>query len=101
MLFGISVYSMGDGDSQVKPVASVVKDLATAGIPYRTSAMQTVAEGKWDQVMPVLQEAYEKLGRDYDRVYMTISMDDHGTLGGRLEGAVDDVEAELGHPVAR
>ena len=101
MLFSVSVYSLGDGDSQVKPVASVVRKLASAGVPYRTNAMQTVAEGEWDQVMGVLREAYDELSRKYDRVYMTVSMDDHGKLGGRLEGAVDDLEEELGHPVAR
>jgi uncharacterized protein YqgV (UPF0045/DUF77 family) len=101
MLFSVSVYSLGDGDSQVKPVASVVRELASAGVPYRTNAMQTVAEGEWDQVMGVLREAYDDLSRKYDRVYMTVAMDDHDKLGGRLEGAIDDLEEELGHPVAR
>jgi len=101
MLFGISVYSFGDGDSQVEPVASLVEELATAGIPYRAQAMQTVAEGEWEQVMPILQEAYRSLTEKYDRVYMNISMDEHGGLSRRLEGAVDDLEEELGHPVTR
>ena len=32
---------------------------------------------------------------------MNISMDEHGGLSRRLEGAVDDLEEELGHPVTR
>ncbi|MFO8175808.1 MAG: thiamine-binding protein [Longimicrobiales bacterium] len=101
MLFGISVYSFGEGDSQVKPVASVVEQLATSGIPYRVHAMQTVAEGEWEQVMPVLQEAYQRLMAKYDRVYMSVSIDQHGGLSNRLEGAINDLEKELGHPIAR
>ena len=101
MLFGISVYSFGEGDSQIKPVASVVEELATSGVPYRANAMQTVAEGEWEQVMPVLQRAYETLTERYGRVYMNVSMDRHGDLPNRLDGAVEDLEKELGHPVAR
>lgn len=101
MLFGISVYSFGDGDSQVKPVAALVEELATSGIPYRTHAMQTVAEGEWEQVMPVLQEAYRAMTEKYGRVYMNVTMDQHGDLPNRLDGAVEDVEKELGHPLAR
>lgn len=101
MLFSISVYSLGKGDSQVKPVASVVEELSKSDIPYRTNAMQTVAEGEWDQVMPVLQKAYRALMEKYGRVYMNVAIDEHGGLPNRLEGAIDDLEKELGHPVAR
>jgi uncharacterized protein YqgV (UPF0045/DUF77 family) len=101
MLFGISVYAFGEGDSQVKPVATVVKELVSSGIPYRTNAIQTVVEGRWDQVMPTIRKAYDKLAEDYDRVHMTVIMDDHRSTDGRLQGAVDDLEKELGHRVDR
>lgn len=101
MLFGISVYAFGEGDSQVKPVAMVVEELIASGIPYRTNAIQTVVEGTWDHVIPILQRVHKKLVKKYDRVQMTVIMDHHGSLEGRLEGAVDDLEKELGHAVAR
>ncbi len=101
MLFGISVYAFGEGDSQVKPVATVVQEVMASGIPYRTNAIQTVVEGTWSQVMPILQQAHEKLVKEYDRVHMTVIMDHHGSLEGRLEGAVDDLEKELGQALAR
>lgn len=99
MLFGISIYSFGEGDDQTEPVAEFVEKIAAAGLPYRTHAMQTVVEGNWDRVMPVLKEAHDELTKKYDRVFMSLDLDHHQGREGRLEGSVGDVEEELGHPV--
>lgn len=101
MLFGISVYCFHDDDSQTEPVSAMVEKVAAAGLPYETHAMQTVVEGNWDRVMPVLKEAYEDLRQRYDRVYLSLTLDDHGGREDRLQGSVESVEEELDHPVGR
>jgi uncharacterized protein YqgV (UPF0045/DUF77 family) len=58
-----------------------------------------VIEGDWDTVMPVIRRAYERMVAEHDRVYLTITMDEHKGSRRRLDGAVDDVARELGHPV--
>jgi uncharacterized protein YqgV (UPF0045/DUF77 family) len=61
--------------------------------------MDTVIEGDWDTVMPVIRRAYERMVAAYDRVHVMIVMDEHKGQECRLDGAVEDVARELGHPV--
>jgi uncharacterized protein YqgV (UPF0045/DUF77 family) len=100
MLFGITLYPMGD-ESLARPVADFIDDLEVADLPHRVTAMETVVEGRWEQVMPVVRDAYERLLRNHDRVFLEIRVDEHRGVEGRLQEAVEDVERELGHQVQR
>jgi uncharacterized protein (TIGR00106 family) len=99
MLFSISMFPIGSSDDLSHSVAEVVDEISRAHLPYRVSAMDTVIEGDWDTVMPVIRRAYERMVADHDRVYVTITMDEHKHRKARLDGAVEDVARELGHPV--
>lgn len=100
MLFSLSMFPVGESDSLEEPVSAVVEEIDRAGLTYRTTGMNTVIEGEWDEVLPVIRAAHEKLRREYDRVYLTLAVDDHGGGEDRITGAVEDVERELGRPVA-
>jgi uncharacterized protein YqgV (UPF0045/DUF77 family) len=100
MLFGITLYPMGD-ESLAGPVADFIDDLEAADLPHQVTAMETVVEGEWNQVMPVVRGAYERLLANHDRVFLEIRVDEHRGVEGRLRGAVEDVDRELGHEVAR
>lgn len=99
MLFSLSMFPVGATDSLEEPVSRVVEEIDRAGLTYQTTGMSTVIEGEWDEVLPVIRAAHEKLRREYDRVYMTLAVDDHPGSEGRITGAVEDVERRLGHPV--
>lgn len=77
----------------------MVNELDRAGLHYEVTGMETVIEGEWDQVMPVIQGAEERMRAQYGRVYMTLAMDDRAGATNRLHGAVADVERELGRHV--
>lgn len=100
MLFGITLYPTGD-ESLARTVADFIDDLEAADLPHQVTAMETVVEGDWDQVMPVVRSAYERLVKNHERVFLEIRIDEHRGVEGRLEGAVEDVDRELGHEVAR
>jgi uncharacterized protein YqgV (UPF0045/DUF77 family) len=100
MLFGITLYPMGN-DSLARPVADFIDDLEVADLPHRVTAMETVVEGGWDQVMPVVRGAYERLLESHDRVFLEIRVDEHRGIEDRLQEAVEDVERELGHEIPR
>jgi uncharacterized protein YqgV (UPF0045/DUF77 family) len=51
--------------------------------------------------MPVIQRAQQRLREDHDRVYMVMTVDDRRGAKDRLQGAVEDVERELGRPLSR
>jgi uncharacterized protein (TIGR00106 family) len=95
MLFSVTMFPIGDGPSLCKPVADVVDEIDRAGLPYELTGMDTIVEGEWTDVMPVIQRAEERMRSRYGRVYMTLTVDDRAGAKNRLHGAVTDVEREL------
>ena len=79
----------------------VVDEFDRAGLSYQVTAMDTVIEGEWEDVMPVIRGAHERMTAKYDRVYMTLVVDEHKGSESRLVGAVEDVDRKLGRLVAR
>jgi len=100
MLFSVSMFPIGSGDDLSHAVAGVIDEFDQAGLPYEVSAMDTVIEGDWDDVMPVIRSAYRRLADTNDRVYLTIVVDEHKNGKSRLTGAVKDVESQLGRAVS-
>lgn len=100
MLFSVSMFPIGAGDNLSHPVAEVVDEIDRAGLTYQVSAMDTVIEGDWDTVMPVIRRAYNHMAAAHERVYLTIAVDEHRRAKSRLKGAVADVARELGRPVS-
>jgi uncharacterized protein (TIGR00106 family) len=95
------MFPIGSGDSLADPVATVVDEIDNAGLQYEVTGADTVIEGEWDEVMPVIRRAGERLRKDHDRVYMVLTMDDHKGSKNRLQNSVEDLERELGRPLAR
>lgn len=101
MLFDISMFPIGSGDDLSHPVAEVVDEIDQSGVDFQVSAMSTTVEGDWDEVMPVVRRAYERMAAAHDRAYLTITVDDHKKGTSRLRGAVEDIDRELGRAVPR
>ena len=101
MLFSLAMFPVGGGDSLVEPVSEVIDEIDRSGLPYEVTGMDTVIEGEWDEVMPVIKRAEERLRQKHDRVYMLLAVDDHKGATNRLNQAVGDVEKRLGKPVSR
>jgi uncharacterized protein (TIGR00106 family) len=101
MLFSVSMFPVGSSDSLSHPIAEVIDEIDHAHLPYQVTAMDTIIEGDWDDVMPVVRSAYERMVREHDRVYLTVVVDEHKRAKSRLKGAIHDVDRELGRSVAR
>jgi uncharacterized protein (TIGR00106 family) len=95
MLFSIAMFPIGTGPSIRKPVAEVIDEIDKAGLHYEVGPADTVIEGEWDEVMPVLKQAEERLRINHGRVFMLITVDDYVGVGNQLHTAVVDVEQEL------
>jgi uncharacterized protein YqgV (UPF0045/DUF77 family) len=63
--------------------------------------MQTTIEGDQAEVMRVIMQCHNLMMEQAPRVITSITIDDRKGNVDRLEGKVDDVEAELGRPVHR
>jgi uncharacterized protein (TIGR00106 family) len=95
MLFSVAMFPIGDGPSLHKPVAEVISEFETAELHFHVGPADTVIEGDWDDVMPVLQRAGERLRAHHDRVFMLITVDDYVGADNRLHTAVEEIEREL------
>lgn len=100
MLFSLSMFPVGEGSSLVEPVSEVIDEIDKAGLRYEVTGMDTVIEGEWNEVMPVIQRAEQRLREKHDRVYMVLVMDDRPGSQDRIHGAVRDVERELGRSLS-
>jgi len=99
MLFGVTMFPIGDGVSLRRPVAEVIDEIDRARLPYEVTGVNTVIEGDWETVLPVIQKAEARLQREHGRVFMLLTMDDHPGTTNRLRASVAEVERELGRPI--
>lgn len=96
MLFSLAMYPIGGSDELADPVSEVVEEIDRAGLKYQVTGMDTVIEGSFDEVLPVVRRAYETLREDYPRVVAFLSIDDHAGASDRMSGSVRDVEERVG-----
>ena len=99
MLFTLTMFPVGAGSSICKPVAEVVDEIDRAGLHYELNAADTVIEGPWEKVMPIVQRAEQRMREKHNRVFMLLTLDDRVGTEGRLHGAISEVERELNRPV--
>lgn len=96
MLFSLTMYPVGGTDSLVDPISEVVAEIDRSALEYEVTGMNTVIEGEFDEVLPVVRRAHEKLREEYPRVFTLLAIDDHAGGSGRMTGAVRDVEEKVG-----
>jgi uncharacterized protein (TIGR00106 family) len=96
MLVELSIFPLGSGESLKAPVAAVLDLIDQNGLPYQLTAMGTLIEGEWDEVMCLVKSCHETLRRSHRRVITTIKIDDREGARDRLTGKVRDVESALG-----
>ena len=95
MLFSITVFPIGSGEDISAPVSDVIAKIADSGLPYQVTGSSTLVEGKWTEVMPIIEKCVHDLTKEHSRVYANIDIDFHGGAGGRLKTSVEAVEQEL------
>jgi uncharacterized protein (TIGR00106 family) len=96
MIAEFSVVPLGKGESLGGLVAEVADIVDKSGLPYKFTAMGTIVEGEWDDVLALIKECHFCLKRQAARLMTTITIDDREKASGRIRGKVEDVEAILG-----
>jgi uncharacterized protein (TIGR00106 family) len=86
-------------DSVSTEVAKVIDIVDRSGLPYKLTAMATIIEGEWGEVMAVVDKARRMLRRSHKRVYISMTIDDRKGAKNRLTGKVESVERRLGRKV--
>jgi len=101
MLAMFSTFPIDKGNSLGKDVAEVIDLIDKSGLDYQTTAMGTIVEGNWDEVMDLIKKCHHKLRENSNRVNTKISIDDRQGAIGRLKGKVADVENIIGREIRK
>jgi uncharacterized protein (TIGR00106 family) len=102
MLFQVSMFPTDKaGGSVSEDVSRVIETIDKSGLPYKLTAMSTIIEGDWDEVMPVLNKARMQMRRKHSRVYITIAIDDRKGAKKQLTGKIESIEKRLGREVRK
>jgi uncharacterized protein (TIGR00106 family) len=97
MLAAFSITPLGSGDSVADLVAEAVRIVRACGLPNETNAMFTNIEGPWDDVMAVIKECTEMVGREVGRASVVVKIDYRlGVPDDRMEAKVASIESRLG-----
>ncbi len=86
----------GQGESLSAQVARILDVIDKSGVRYQLTAMGTILEGDWDDVMGVVTACFKTLQADCPRIGMNLKVDYRSGPESRLRSKIDKVEAQLG-----
>jgi uncharacterized protein (TIGR00106 family) len=96
MLAEVSIVPLDKGVHLSSYVAQMLDIIDMSGLEYRLTAMGTIVEGGWDDVMGLIRRCHERMAQESERVETIIRIDDHRGKSGRISGKVESVEKVLG-----
>ncbi len=95
-LVEFSMTPLDKGESVGEYVARSLKIIDDSGLPYRLNPMGTVIEGEWPEVVAVVQQCYERMREDCQRITCSIKVDWRTGGTGRLESKIARIEEIVG-----
>ena len=96
VLLEFAMTPTGEGESVSRQVARILDIVDRSGVSYQLTAMGTILEGDWDEVMGVVGECFRALQVDCRRIGMNLKMDYRAGSEPRLRSKVDAVEGHVG-----
>ncbi len=96
VLLEFSMSPMDKGESLSPYVARSLEIIDRSGLPYQLTPMGTVLEGEWEQVMGVVQDCFQRMREDCDRISVSLKVDYRKGRQGRLQSKIASVEAKVG-----
>ena len=101
MIVEFSLVPIGKGEELGELVAKIVDIVDVSGLSYQLTAMGTLVEGEWDDIMELIKECHFKMRQYSSRVLTLISIDDREKAKSRLKGKVNEVEEILGRELKK
>ena len=91
MLVELSMFPLGKVSGLSEDVARVIETIEVSGLKYKLTAMGTLIEGEWDEVIEVVGRCRQALLENNERIYMVIKADDHKGTHGKMEKKISSV----------
>ena len=96
MLVEFRIIPVGTGEELKELIAKAVAIVEKSELDYQLTAMGTLLEGEWEEIMFVIKKCHEEIKQMSERVVTEIIIDDRKNMQGRLKGNVLEVEYVLG-----
>ena len=96
VLLEFAMSPTGEGESLSRHVARILDIIDRSGVTYQLTAMGTILEGDWDQVMGVVSDCFRTLQPDCRRIGMNLKVDYRAGSESRLHSKVDAVDGHVG-----
>jgi len=93
------MFPVGKKESASAEVAKIIDIIDKSGLPYKSTAMSTVIEGEWNEIISLINKCRLKLRKKNSRIYMILTMDDRKGAKNRLTGKVRSLEEKLGRKI--
>ncbi len=95
ILLEFSMSPFGKGESLSPYVSRVLKIVDESGLIYRLTAMGTILEGEWDEVIAVVTACFRELEKDCNRISTNIRIDYRKGDKSRMKQKIDSLEKQL------
>jgi uncharacterized protein (TIGR00106 family) len=96
ILLEFSIFPLDKGESVSPYVARCLDIVDRSGISYRSNAMGTVLEGGYAEVMGVVQQCFNALAADCNRIECSMKLDYRKGRTNRLDAKIASIEQKLG-----
>ncbi len=99
VLLEFSMTPLDKGESVSEYVSRSLDIIDKSGLSYRLNPMGTVLEGEYGQVMGVVQQCFERMSEDCNRISTTIKIDYRKGKSGRINSKIESVKKRLGRDI--
>jgi len=96
MLVEFRIIPVGAGEELKEFTGKVLAVVEKSELDYQLTAMGTLLEGEWEEIMFVVKKCHDEIKKLSERVVTEIVLDDRKDMKGRLKGNVLEVEYVLG-----
>jgi uncharacterized protein (TIGR00106 family) len=100
VLLEFSMFPSSKGESMSRYVARILDVIDKSGLPYQLTAMGTIIEGEWGEVMGVVTDCFQTLEADCPRISSQIKIDFRAGTSSRMKSKVATVETTLGRKLS-
>ena len=104
MLFDLNIIPVGGDTHTSNDIAKALAVIEASGLPYQLTPAGTCIEGKWEQVMPVINECHDEVKGSNTHLITTIRIEDDAGEENKLSKNVASVaqkargSAQRGNP---
>ena len=96
MIIELSVIPIGVGESLSAYVARVMKIIEKSGLKYESHSMGTNIECGWEDIIPIVRECHEELGRmGVKRISTTVKISERTDKPYTMRGKMDSLEEKM------